>query len=76
MDTRQCNRLKQLNRVLILALTLTGLLLDGLQLADLPCGIALVVWLWLPQCLRLEAQLLRHIQTRHEHAGGRTLLHP
>ena len=61
MTTRQSNRLNNINRVLILALTMTGLLLDGLQLADLPCTLAVLVWLWLPLCARLEAHLLHWI---------------
>ena len=48
MNARQRNRLMNLNRVLIFALTLGGLLLDGLQIADLLCTLALFVWLWLP----------------------------
>ncbi len=58
MTMRQQSRLDHLNRVAIFALTLGGLLLDGLQLADLPGTIALAIWLWLPLCLRLEARLL------------------
>ena len=49
MNTRQRNRLINLNRVLIFVLTLVGLLMDGL--------LALIVWLWLPLCTRLEVHL-------------------
>ena len=59
MNARQRSFLVNLNRVLILALTLSGLLMDGLQFADLTCTVALVVWLWLPLCTRVEAHLLR-----------------
>ena len=65
MNARQRNRLININRVLILALTLSGLLMDGLQLADLPCALALFVWLWLPLCTRLEAHLLHWIDAKH-----------
>jgi hypothetical protein len=57
MNARQRNRLMNLNRVLIFALTSGGLLLDGLQIADLLCTLALFVWLWLPLCTRLEVHL-------------------
>jgi len=57
MNARQRNRLMNLNRVLILVLTLGGLLLDGLQIADPLCTLALFVWLWLPLCTRLEVHL-------------------
>jgi hypothetical protein len=65
MNARQRNRLINLNRVLILALTLSGLLMDGLQTADLPCSLALLVWLWLPLCTRLEAHLMNRLDGKH-----------
>ena len=61
MNARQRSRLINLNRALILVLTLSGLLLDGVQLADLTCTLALLVWLWLPFCTHLEARLLRWV---------------
>jgi hypothetical protein len=57
MNARQRNRLINLNRLLILVLTLVGLLMDGLQISDLLCTLALIVWLWLPLCTRLEVHL-------------------
>ncbi|MGD2083743.1 MAG: hypothetical protein PVF91_12320 [Chromatiales bacterium] len=68
MSARQRNRLTNINRGLILALTLSGLLMDGPQLADLPCTLALFVWLWLPLCTRLEAHLLHWIDGKHRRA--------
>jgi hypothetical protein len=65
MAIRQRSRLMNLNRVLIFALTVSGVLLDGLQLADLLCSLALFVWLWLPLCTRLEAQLLHWVDRDH-----------
>lgn len=65
MKACQHNRLININRVLILALTLSGLLMDGLQLADLLCTLALFVWLWLPLCTRLEAQMLQWMDDKH-----------
>ena len=70
MNARQRNRLINLNRVLIFVLTLGGLLLDGLQIADLLCTLALFVWLWLPLCTRLEVHLLRRIDRKHGSAGS------
>ena len=57
MNARLRNRLTNLNRALIFALTLGGLLMDGLQISDLLCTLALIVWLWLPLCTRLEVHL-------------------
>jgi hypothetical protein len=74
MNARQLNRLININRVLIFTLTTGGLLLDGLQLADLLCTLALFVWLWLPQCTRLEAHLLHWIDGKHGGSGRPSLL--
>ena len=68
MNTRQRSFLVNLNRTLIFVLSLIGLLLDGMQLSDLPISIALLVWLWLPQCTRMEANLMRWIEHRAGHA--------
>jgi hypothetical protein len=70
MNARQRNRLMNLNRALIFVLTLGGLLLDGLQIADLLGTLALFVWLWLPLCTRLEVQLLHRIEEKHGSAGS------
>jgi hypothetical protein len=64
MNARQRSLLINLNRVLIVVLTLGGLLMDGLQPADLLCTVALFVWLWLPLCTRLEARLLHWVDGR------------
>jgi len=69
MNTRQRSFLVNLNRTLIFALSLVGLLLDGVQLADVPVSVALLVWLWLPQCTRMEASLMRWIGHKGGHAG-------
>jgi hypothetical protein len=69
MNARQRNRLINLNRVLIFVLTLGGLLLDGLQIADLLGALALFVWLWLPLCTRLEVRLLHRIDRKNGTAG-------
>jgi hypothetical protein len=70
MNARQRNRLIHLNRVLIFVLTLGGLLMDGLQVADLLCTLALVVWLWLPLCTRLEVRLLQRVDGNIGSAGS------
>lgn len=69
MNTRQRSFLVNLNRVLILALTSMGLLMDGLQRSDLPCTIALLVWLWLPLCTRVESKLLEWAGRRRGQPG-------
>lgn len=61
MRTRPRNRLANLNRVLVFTLTLGGLLLDGSRIADVLYMLAVCLWLWMPQCTRLEAQLLQRI---------------
>ena len=69
MNARQRNRLINLNRALIFVLTLGGLLMDGLQTADLLGTLALVVWLWLPLCTRLEVHLLHRIDGKNGTVG-------
>jgi hypothetical protein len=64
MKTDPRNRLVNLNRVLVFVLTLGGLLMDGFRIADLLCTLAVCLWLWMPHCTRLEAQLLRWIARR------------
>lgn len=71
MNARQRSRLNNLDRVLIFALTLGGLLMDGVQLADPLCPLGLLVWLWMPWCTRLEVHLLLRIDNKHDPAECR-----
>lgn len=63
MSSKQRSFLSNMNRVFIFALTVAGLLMDGYQSADILCTFALVVWLWLPQCIKFEAKALKYIST-------------
>ena len=76
MNARQRSLLMNLNRVLIVALTSGGLLMDGIQLADLFCTVALLVWLWLPLCTRLEVRLLLRLAARQGRPDQRKPLLP
>jgi len=51
-----------LNRTVIAMLSLTGMMLDGWQLADMVLEAAVVLWLWLPEWRVVEHALLRHAQ--------------
>ena len=64
MNTIQRCRLANLNRVLIGTMTIASLLMDGVQAADFPCAVALLLWLWLPLCARAEVRLLRYFERR------------
>ena len=46
------------NRYLIAALSILGFVLDGLQLTDLCFSIALVLWVWQPECDAWESKTL------------------
>lgn len=70
MNARQRSFLVNLNRVLIFALSVAGLLMDGFQSADLPVTLALFVWLWLPLCTRLEAHLLARVSHKRSRAAS------
>ena len=67
MTARQHSRLVNLNRLLILVLSLAGLLMNGYQSADLPCAVAVVVWLWLPLCTRVEERLIGRVRSKGRH---------
>lgn len=64
MSTKQRSLLTNLNRLVILALTEMGLLMDGCQLADVPVTIALLAWLWLSAFTRGEARFLGWLEGR------------
>ena len=63
MNAKKRSLVVNLNRGLIFALALTGLLMDGYQGSDLPSSFALVFWLWLPLWSRIEANILKWVQT-------------
>jgi hypothetical protein len=65
MSRRQEKRLlRHVHRALIALLTLLGVLLDGLQPADLPLQAAAVIWLWSPELQALEDGLVRRLRRR------------
>lgn len=61
MSSKQRSYLSNMNRLFIFALTVTGLLMDGYQAADILCTSALVVWLWQPLFIKFEAKALKYI---------------
>ena len=73
MSQKQRDYLSNMNRMIIFSLTVTGLLMDGLQPSDIPCTIALIVWLWLPLCIRIEAKAINFINTKTNGFRAHTL---
>ena len=63
MSRKQRSYLSNVNRLIIFSLTVAGLLMDGFQSSDILCTIALIVWLWLPTCTRIEAKAIDFIST-------------
>lgn len=61
MSYKQRSFFTQINRLMVLMLSLTGLLMDGYDGSDLVFASTLVIWLWLPHCTRIEAQILDKI---------------
>ena len=61
MSSKQRSYLGNMNRLFIFSLTVAGLLMDGFQNADVLCTIALIIWLWLPLCIKMEAKAIRYI---------------
>jgi len=72
MNTVQRCRLANLNRILIGTMTIASQLMDGVQVADLLCAVALILWLWLPLCSRAEIHLLSVLKRRGQAAMQRT----
>ena len=64
MSRKQRSYLSNVNRLIIFILTVAGLLMDGFQNADIFCTIALIVWLWLPLCTRIEVKAINYISAR------------
>jgi len=62
MSKHQENRiLRQLNRGLIVSLSLVGMLLDGAQLSDLVLQGAAMIWLWSQELQSVEAVCWRRL---------------
>ena len=61
MSSKQRSYLGNMNRLFIFSLTVSGILMDGFQNSDLLCTIALIIWLWLPLCIKIEAKAIRYI---------------
>lgn len=65
MTTHQEIRIiDQLNRTVIAVLSLTGMLLDGVELADLVLQAAVILWLWMREFRTLERALVGYLQPR------------
>jgi len=63
MSRKHRSYLSNVNRMVIFLLSVAGLLMDGFQSSDVPLTIALIVWLWLPTCTRIEAKAIDFIST-------------
>ena len=63
MSKQQRNQLVNMNRLLVLIFTLTGLNMDGYQNADLPTTLALIVWLWMPTCTAIEENIFNYFNS-------------
>ena len=50
------------NRTVIALLSLTGMMLDGCELADVVLQVAVILWLWMPEWRVVERALLHHLQ--------------
>ncbi len=60
MSHEQQSYLSNVNRMIIFLLSAAGLFMDGLQSSDILCTVALIVWLWLPTCTRIEAKAINY----------------
>jgi len=53
--------IENVNRTVVLALSLGGSLSDAFQPPDILFALAVALWLWMPSCARLETRLLRRV---------------
>jgi len=56
--SKQRHYLLYSNRVIIYIFSLLGLLYD----TNLACVVALTLWVWMPQCLRIELNIIKAYQ--------------
>jgi len=49
--------------MLIVLITTSGFLSDGFQIADIYYFVALILWLYLPECDRIESHIFKKINT-------------
>lgn len=52
------HRLHNTNRVIIAVLTIIGLLMDNYQHSDIIFGLSVFIWVWLPECDKMEEKTL------------------
>lgn len=62
--TAEKNLIHNVNRVLVCALSVAAMTMDGLQVSDAPLIASLIMWLSLAECDALEGQLLDWLQSR------------
>lgn len=55
MNTLIRGQLNNLNRLIIIGLTMVGLATDDYQFTDIIFGISVVLWLYLPELNKIEA---------------------
>lgn len=59
---REKGVIHNVNRIVIAVLTIIASAMDGLNFQDLLFTISLLLWLWLPECDRIEAKILSHFK--------------
>ncbi len=59
-------RIHNANRYVIAALSILGFALDGFHFTDVIFVIALMIWIWLPECNTWEARVLDYFQRGKE----------
>ncbi len=75
MTKRQESRLiNHGHRSLIAGLSFAGMLLDGVQCADIVLEVAVVLWLWMPECRRIEFTILNRARQTEVNAPSAVIL--
>lgn len=61
---REKGVIHNVNRIVIAGISIIASLLDAISLSDLLFAMAIILWLWLPECDRLEERLYDYYKNR------------
>jgi len=61
---REKGIIHNINRLVIAGLSIIASTWDGLSTPDLLFTIALILWLWLPECDRIEEKILDYFKNK------------
>lgn len=67
---REKGVIHNVNRLVIAGISIVASLLDGFSAQDILFSVAIVLWLWLPECDRLEERLYDYCKAKKQQMLG------